>query len=60
MENWSSDWDQLWFNIFTVCHRVQTLTQTTLSVLSETGLDPLVIHLETKTGHMYGHTPTCM
>jgi len=62
MENKSPNWEQLSFNICRVCHCVQTLTQTLrlfrISV-RQARLVPLIIHLQTKTGHMYGHTLAC-
>lgn len=58
MEN---NWDQLCFNKFRVCHCVQTLTQTLCpfrNSVTQAGLGPLIVHLETKTGHMYVRTLT--
>lgn len=58
METESSNWDQLWFNIFRVCHCVQTLTQTLCpfrNSVTQASLDLLIVHLEAKAGHMYVH-----
>lgn len=61
MENKSSNWDQHCCNIFRVCHRVQTLTQTVCpfrSGVTQAGPAPLIVHLGTKAEHMYVYTHT--
>lgn len=61
MENKSSNWDQDCCNIFRVCHRVQTLTQTVCpfrSCVIQAGPAPLIVHLGTKAEHMYVYTLT--
>lgn len=57
------NWDQLRINIFRVCPCVQTLTQTMCPVrgcVTQAGLVPLIVHLETETGytcvHLQAHT----
>lgn len=47
------------FNIFKLCHCVQTLTETLCpfrSGVTQAGLGPLIVYLETKRGHMCVHT----
>lgn len=48
------------FNIFKVCHCVQTLTETLCPFRSGVTQDPLIVYLETKRGHMWVHTHACM